>query len=192
MGVKVEGVRSDERIAVADTTGRNRKLLLGGGAVVVVLVVLIVVLVEALAPTATYGPVGHQFRINFDGAPTQSGAAQLGGFNPTAGVTGQQSWRFGSSSVTETVLIEYFPPNDPFAPTNILSQELPQSHPVTISGLQGFETTAASSSSNSYSTSFPYTDIAVLPQGDTQIVISASGTSQSAVQSFVHSFKTVG
>ena len=49
---------------------------------------------------------------------------------------------------------------------------------------------ATNSGASSFSSSFPYTDIAVLLQGDTQFVISASGTSQSDAQRFVHSFKT--
>lgn len=196
MGVKVEGVRADERVAVADSTARNRKLLIGGGIALVVVVVVVVVLMEALKPVPTYGPVGHQFQIAFGGGPTQSGAANVGGFQATTGVSGQETWRFGNSSITETVEIESIPANDPFllygqAATGLLEQELPGSHAVSISGLIGVEATV-SGSNGGLSTTFPYTATAVLIQGNTQYIVQASGESESDVTSFVDSFKTVG
>lgn len=196
MGVKVEGVRADERVAVADTTARNRRMLIGGAIFVVVVVVVAIVVVQALKPTPTYGPAGHEFQAAFGGGATQSGAQQVGSFRAASGVTGVESWRYANSSVSEVVLIENFPKNDPFLiegadATNLLIQELPGSHSVTISGLPGVELVSTSSGSG-FSTNFPYTDQAVLLQGDTQFVISASGNSQSSVQSFVHSFKSTG
>lgn len=197
MGVKVEGVRADERVAVADTTARNRRMLIGGAIFVVVVAVVAVVVVQALKPTPTYGPVGHEFQVSFGGGATQSGAQQVGSFRAASGVTGVESWRYANSSISEVVQIENFPKNDPFLiegadATNLLIQELPGSHSVTISGLPGVALLSSSSSSTGFSTAFPYTDQAVLLQGDTQFVVSASGTSSSSVQNFVNSFKTTG
>ena len=197
MGVKVEGVRADERVAVTDSTARNRKLLIGGAIFVVILVVIAVVVVQALKPVPTYGPAGHQFQASFGGSAAQSGALQVGSFRAASGVTGVESWRYASSSIEEVIQIEKFPSNDPYLlyganATNLLIQELAGSHSVTISGLPGVELLTTNSSSTGLSTAFPYTDQAVLLQGDTQFVISASGNSQPDVQSFVHSFKTVG
>jgi hypothetical protein len=198
MGVKVEGVRSDERVVVADSTARNRKLLIGAVVVVVVVVVAAFVATSALKGTPTYGPVGHQFQADFAGSATQAGAAQVGSFQATSGVSGVESWRYGTSSATQIIEIESIPANDPFLnygadATNLLLQELTGSHAVTISGLPGVELLSTGGTGvGGISTAFPYTDTAVLLQGDTQYIVSASGDSQSSVQGFVHSFKTVG
>lgn len=198
MGVKVEGVRADERVAVADTTARNRKMLIAGAVVVVVIAVVAVVLVQAIKPVMTYGPVGHQFQVSFAGGATQSGQAeQIGSFRAASGVTGVESWRYADSTISETVQIGNFPPNDPFlidnaAATNLLLQELSGSHAIALSGLTGVEASATTNYNSGITAAFPYTDTAVLLQGDTQFVITASGNSASQVQTFVHSFKTVG
>jgi hypothetical protein len=198
MGVKVEGVRADERVVVADTTARNRKMLIGGAIFVVIVVVAAVVVVQALKPVPTYGPAGHEFQASFGGGAVQSSTAQqVGSFRAASGVTGVESWRFASASVAEVVQIENFPTNDPFLiegadATNLLIQELPGSHAVTISGLPGVELLSTTSYATGYTANFPYTDQAILLQGDTQFVITAAGNSRSDVTSFVHSFKTVG
>jgi hypothetical protein len=197
MGVKVEGVRADERVAVTDTTVRNRRMLIGGGVVVVVVAVVAVVLLQSIKTTPTYGPVGHQFQVTFGGSATQSASqAQIGSFRAASGVTGVESWRYADSSVSETVQIEDFPANDPFlidnsAATNLLLQELAGSHAVTISGLPGVEG-LSTTTYNGVTAAFPYTDTAVLLQQDTQFIVTASGNSSSQVQSFVHSFQTTG
>jgi len=196
MGVKVEGVRADERVAVADTTARNRKMLIGGAILVVIVVVLAIVVVQAMKPVPTYGPVGHEFQASFTGSATQAGAAQVGSFRAAGGVTGIESWRYANSSISEVVQIENFPANDPFLnyganATNLLIQELPGSHAVSISGLPGVELVTATSYSG-LSTDFPYTAQAVLLQQDTQFIITASGSSKSNVEAFVSSFKTAG
>lgn len=196
MGVKVEGVRADERVVVADTTARNRKMLIGGAIFLVIVVVGVIVAMQALKPVPTYGPAGHEFQASFGGGASQSGAQQVGSFRAASGVTGVESWRYQNSSISEVVQIENFPANDPFlnygaAATNLLIQELPGSHGVTIAGLPGVALLSTNSDSG-FSTAFPYTDQAVLLQGDTQFVITASGNSSSDVQSFVNSFKTVG
>jgi hypothetical protein len=197
MGVKVEGVRADERVVVADTTARNRKMLIGGAIFVVVVAVLAVVVMQALKPTPTYGPVGHEFQAAFGGGATQSGALQVGSFRAANGVTGVESWRYANSSITEVVQIENFPSNDPYLnygadATNLLIQGLGGGHAVRVSGLPGAELLTTSGTGGLVQTAFPYTDQMVLIQGEALFVVTASGNSQSSVTGFVHSFKTVG
>ncbi|HEV2361350.1 MAG TPA: hypothetical protein VGS21_06595, partial [Acidimicrobiales bacterium] len=65
MGVKVEGVRSGERVAVEDSVSKNRKTLgyVVAGALAVIL--LVVIVLQLTAPKATYGPAGHRFQVGF-------------------------------------------------------------------------------------------------------------------------------
>jgi hypothetical protein len=200
MGVKVEGVRADERVSLVDPAARRRRrrLLLGGGGLgVLVLVVVLLMFVGGSPPV--YGPSGEHFEVAFTGAPIESGQlSEPTAFNAAPGVKGVQSWRYGDASVSELVEIQQFPANDPYLvlgdeADNLLAQELTGSHPTTIGGLPGVEL-VTQGTPGSLPGLFAVTETVVLldPQAQIQYVLIASGPSVSTVSAFIDSFHAAG
>lgn len=193
MGLKVEGVRSDERVRLTDSTQKNRKLLIGGVIGGLVLLVILIVVMMSGGGSSGYGSGSESFRVSFTGSPTQSATSQLSsGVKITSSVSNVQSWRYGNAGLTEMVQSETVDPTDNFLgqgveAVQILQPELPGSTPVTINGLSGVEVFSTSGGSG-LSAAFPYSDTALLLDGNTLFVVSAAGDSKSDVTGFVHSF----
>jgi hypothetical protein len=200
VGVKVDGVRPDERTSLVDPVARarRRRFLLGGGFGGALLVLILLVLILGGSP-AVYGPQNRHFEIAFTGAPIESGGqlAQPTAFSAVPGIQGVESWRYGDSSVSELVEVEQFPADDPYLvlgkeADNLLAQELPGSRATTVGNLPGVELITQGSPA-SLPGLFPVTETAVLinPKTQSQYILIASGESVSDTSGFVDSFKAV-
>jgi hypothetical protein len=199
MGVKVEGVRADERVSLVDPAARKRRrrIVLGGAGVAALALVVVLLMFLGGSPTV-YGLSGQHFEVAFTGAPIQSGQlSQPTAFSAAPGVKGVESWRYGDASVSELVEIQQFPSNDPYLvlgkeADNLLAQELAGSHATTIGGLPGVEL-VTQGTPGSLPGMFAVTETVVLldPQAQIQYVLIASGPSVSAVSAFVGSFQVV-
>ncbi len=191
IGVKVEGVRSEERVILADTTSRNRKLLFGAIATVVVALVAVFGLMQALKPTPEYGPAGHKFEVDFGGTPSQSSQAIAN--NQVSSVGGSlssiQTYTYANTTMSQAVEVgnvtEQIFGND--ASPN-LESELPHGSLTTIAGLP-----ASTLVTQTGSLTYPVEETVLMINVNAQIQyeIQVQGKTLADIQAFVQSFKLV-